>query len=308
MARSITWSRSCAQRLAEHRLAASAIASCTADSSTRARCASTRRGRGAREIRAAGAAAPAAQPGADPPAARARSRRCRRSRASTPRSIAASRRSRRRSRCPQASPSAACIRYGFHGLSYEYIAQALPQLRCARRGGQDRRAASRQRRPACARSQGGRSVASTMGFTAVDGLPMGTRCGNLDPGVILYLMDELGMDARAIEKLIYQQSGLLGVSGISSDMRTLQASDEPGAQGRDRPVRLPHRPRAGLARRRAGRARRDRVHRGHRREQRVAARARLPRRRLAGRRARRRGQRARRPAHQHRRQAASPPG
>ena len=77
---------------------------------------------------------------------------------------------------------------------------------------------------------GGRSVASTMGFTAADGLPMGTRCGSLDPGVVLYLMDELKMDARAIEKLIYQQSGLLGVSGISSDMRTLEASDEPGAK------------------------------------------------------------------------------
>jgi acetate kinase len=60
----------------------------------------------------------------------------------------------------------------------------------------------------------GKSVASTMGFTAVDGLPMGTRCGSLDPGVILYLLDELKMDARGIEKLIYQQSGLLGVSGI----------------------------------------------------------------------------------------------
>ena len=76
----------------------------------------------------------------------------------------------------------------------------------------------------------GRSVASTMGFTAVDGLPMGTRCGSLDPGVVLYLMDELKMDARAIEKLIYQQSGLLGVSGISSDMRTLLASDAPDAK------------------------------------------------------------------------------
>ena len=117
---------------------------------------------------------------------------------------------------------------------------------------------------------GGRSVASTMGFTAADGLPMGTRCGNLDPGVVLYLMDELKMDARAIEKLIYQQSGLLGVSGISSDMRTLEASDEPGAQGGDRPLRLPDRPRAGLARRRARRARRDRVHGGHRREQPLA--------------------------------------
>jgi len=77
---------------------------------------------------------------------------------------------------------------------------------------------------------GGRSVASTMGFTAADGLPMGTRCGNLDPGVVLYLMDELRMDARAIEKLIYQQSGLLGVSGLSSDMRTLEASAEPAAR------------------------------------------------------------------------------
>jgi acetate kinase len=74
--------------------------------------------------------------------------------------------------------------------------------------------------------QGGRSVASTMGFTAVDGLPMGTRCGALDPGVVLYLMDQRGMDVRAIEKLVYQQSGLLGVSGISSDMRALLASDE----------------------------------------------------------------------------------
>ena len=76
----------------------------------------------------------------------------------------------------------------------------------------------------------GKSVASTMGFTAVDGLPMGTRCGNLDPGVVLYLLDELGMDARAIETLIYKQSGLLGVSGISSDMRVLLASDDARAR------------------------------------------------------------------------------
>jgi acetate kinase len=69
-----------------------------------------------------------------------------------------------------------------------------------------------------------------MGFTAVDGLPMGTRCGAIDPGVMLYLMDELNMDARAIEKLIYQQSGLLGVSGISSDMRSLLESREPRAR------------------------------------------------------------------------------
>jgi acetate kinase len=119
-------------------------------------------------------------------------------------------------------------RYGFHGLSYEYIAQALPQY--------DPRAAAGNTvvlhlgngASMCA-MQAGRSMASTMGFTAVDGLPMGTRCGNLDPGVLLYLADELKMNTRAIEKLIYQQSGLLGVSGISSDMRTLEASDDPAA-------------------------------------------------------------------------------
>jgi acetate kinase len=69
-----------------------------------------------------------------------------------------------------------------------------------------------------------------MGFTAVDGLPMGTRCGALDPGVVLYLMQELGMDVAAVQKLMYQQSGLLGVSGISSDMRTLEQSADPRAQ------------------------------------------------------------------------------
>ena len=73
-------------------------------------------------------------------------------------------------------------------------------------------------------------MASTMGFTAADGLPMGTRCGSLDPGVVLYLMQELRMDAQQIEKLIYQESGLLGVSGISSDMRTLEASSDPAAR------------------------------------------------------------------------------
>jgi len=120
-------------------------------------------------------------------------------------------------------------RYGFHGLSYEYIAHVLPKV--------DPRAASGRTVVAhlgngssmCA-TVAGKSVASTMGFTAVDGLVMGTRCGSLDPGVVLYLMDELGMDARAIEALIYKQSGLLGVSGMSSDMRVLLASDEPGAR------------------------------------------------------------------------------
>ncbi len=119
-------------------------------------------------------------------------------------------------------------RYGFHGLSYEYIASRLPAL--DPRAAQGRTVVLHLGNGAsmCALSAG-RSVASTMGFTAVDGLPMGTRCGAIDPGVILYLIDQRGMDARAIEKLIYSQSGLLGVSGVSSDMRTLLASAEPRA-------------------------------------------------------------------------------
>ncbi len=130
---------------------------------------------------------------------------------------------------PKSITDRGVIRYGFHGLSYEYIAGVLPQ--------HDPRAAAGKvvvlhlgnGSSMCAIAAG-RSVASTMGFTAADGLPMGTRCGSLDPGVVLYLIDELGMDARAVEKLIYQQSGLLGVSGISSDMRTLEASDDPRAK------------------------------------------------------------------------------
>lgn len=120
-------------------------------------------------------------------------------------------------------------RYGFHGLSYEYIASAFPRL--------DARAASARTivlhlgngSSMCA-MDGGRGIATTMGFTPADGLPMGTRCGALDPGVILYLMDERKMDARAIERLLYSESGLLGVSGISSDMRTLLASADPSAR------------------------------------------------------------------------------
>lgn len=120
-------------------------------------------------------------------------------------------------------------RYGFHGLSYEYIASALPRFDARAATGRTVVAHLGNGASMCA-IKAGRSMASTMGFTAVDGLPMGTRCGAIDPGVMLYLMDEMKMDARAIEKLIYQQSGLLGVSGISSDMRALLASAEPRAQ------------------------------------------------------------------------------
>ncbi len=120
-------------------------------------------------------------------------------------------------------------RYGFHGLSYEYIASVLPQFDPQLAQGKVVVLHLGNGSSMCA-IDSGRSVASTMGFTALEGLPMGTRSGVLDPGVVLYLMDQHGMDARAIEKLLYQQSGLLGVSGISSDMRTLLDSDQPNAK------------------------------------------------------------------------------
>jgi acetate kinase len=119
-------------------------------------------------------------------------------------------------------------RYGFHGLSYEYIASVLPKY--------DERAAAGRTVVAhlgngasmCA-IKNGQSIATTMGFSSIEGLPMGTRCGALDPGVLLYLMDRHQMDARALEMLLYKESGLLGVSGISSDVRTLLASPDPRA-------------------------------------------------------------------------------
>jgi acetate kinase len=119
-------------------------------------------------------------------------------------------------------------RYGFHGLSYEFVASRLQELAPDIAAGRVVIGHLGNGASLCA-VHGGRSVASTMGFTAVDGLMMGTRCGALDPGVLLYLMDSEGMDARAIEDLIYRQSGLLGVSGISSDMRTLRGSRAPEA-------------------------------------------------------------------------------
>ena len=120
-------------------------------------------------------------------------------------------------------------RYGFHGLSYDYVMARLKEI-------QPELAKSRliiahlgNGASLCA-VRDGRSVASTMGFTAVDGLMMGTRTGALDPGVMLYLLKERGLDAKGIEDLLYRKSGLLGVSGISSDMRTLRASAAPEAR------------------------------------------------------------------------------
>lgn len=126
---------------------------------------------------------------------------------------------------PRELHEAGVRRYGFHGLSYEYIASQLPQVDAQAAQGRTVVMHLGNGASMCA-LQASRSVASSMGFTALDGLMMGTRCGSLDAGVLLWLMDERGMDARAIERLLYKESGLLGVSGgLSSDMRTLLASD-----------------------------------------------------------------------------------
>jgi len=120
-------------------------------------------------------------------------------------------------------------RYGFHGLSYEYITRKMrsiaPQI--AR---DDMIIAHLGNGASMCAVKNGRSMASTMGFTALDGLPMGTRCGQLDPGVLLYLMAEKKMSADEITDLLYKESGLKGMSGISQDMRELEASDSPAAR------------------------------------------------------------------------------
>ncbi|HSW33619.1 MAG TPA: acetate/propionate family kinase [Steroidobacteraceae bacterium] len=129
---------------------------------------------------------------------------------------------------PPRFAAAGVRRYGFHGLSYEYVASVLPSL--------DERAAGGRtvvfhlgNGASMAALQGGRSIGTTMGFTAIEGLPMGTRAGSLDPGVLLFMFDELGMGVREVERLLYHESGLLGLSGISSDMRDLLASEAASA-------------------------------------------------------------------------------
>ena len=119
-------------------------------------------------------------------------------------------------------------RYGFHGLSYEYIASVLPSYVGASAEGRVVVAHLGGGASMCA-LRGRRSVATSMGFTALDGLPMGTRCGALDPGVVLYLLSEQRMDLSAVTDLLYHRSGLLGVSGESSEMRELLASRSPHA-------------------------------------------------------------------------------
>ena len=119
-------------------------------------------------------------------------------------------------------------RYGFHGLSYEYIVSVLPHVapECA---GKRLVVAHLGNGASMCAIRDGRSIATTMGFTALDGLMMGTRCGSLDPGVLLYLLQHEHLGAGEIERLLYERSGLLGVSGISSDMRELLASSRPEA-------------------------------------------------------------------------------
>jgi acetate kinase len=126
---------------------------------------------------------------------------------------------------PRELTEAGITRYGFHGLSYEYIARVIPDL--AGEAGRVVVAHLGNGASMCA-LRDGRSIATTMSFTALDGLPMGTRSGALDPGVILFLLGERGMDVATVTDLLYHRSGLLGMSGLSSDMRDLLASSAPG--------------------------------------------------------------------------------
>lgn len=117
-------------------------------------------------------------------------------------------------------------RYGFHGISYEYIASVLPDYLGNAADGRVVVAHLGSGASMCAMLRR-KSIATTMSFTPLDGLPMGSRCGDIDPGVVLYLMQEKGMSVDAVAHLLYHESGLLGVSGVSDDMRTLLASDDP---------------------------------------------------------------------------------
>nr|WP_237072726.1 acetate/propionate family kinase [Pseudaestuariivita rosea] len=119
-------------------------------------------------------------------------------------------------------------RYGFHGLSYDFVSGEVARLYPDLADGRVVIAHLGNGASMCA-VKAGRSMGSTMGFSALDGLPMGTRCGQLDPGVMLYMMDQEGMDADQISTMLYKESGLKGMSGVSHDMRDLEGSDDPAA-------------------------------------------------------------------------------
>lgn len=130
---------------------------------------------------------------------------------------------------PRELRQAGLQRYGFHGLSYEYIASVLPQVAPRFAGGRIIVAHLGSGASMCA-LKNGKSVDSTLGFTALDGLCMGTRPGALDPGVVLHLFQGLKLSAEDVESLLYKKSGLLGISGISNDMRDLLGRSEPEAR------------------------------------------------------------------------------
>jgi acetate kinase len=119
-------------------------------------------------------------------------------------------------------------RYGFHGLSYQWIAQVLSQDHPALHAGRVVVAHLGNGASLCA-MQGGTSIDTTMGMTALDGLPMGTRCGALDPGALIYMLRDLGLDIGQVEEALYEQSGLKGLSGLTNDVEALLASDDPRA-------------------------------------------------------------------------------
>lgn len=130
---------------------------------------------------------------------------------------------------PEALYDEGVRRYGFHGLSYEYIADKLPSIAPELAKGRIVVAHLGSGASMCA-IQAGKSVECTLGFTALDGLPMGTRPGQLDPGIVLYLMSEKGMSAKDIERFLYNECGLKGLSGISNDVRDLLANPDPRAK------------------------------------------------------------------------------
>jgi acetate kinase len=120
-------------------------------------------------------------------------------------------------------------RYGFHGISYEYIASALPEVAPEVADGRVIVAHLGSGASLCA-MKGRKSIDTTMGFTALDGLCMGTRPGALDAGIVLYLFQKLGLSVKQVEDVLYKKSGLLGISGIGNDMRDLLGKDDPGAR------------------------------------------------------------------------------
>jgi acetate kinase len=129
---------------------------------------------------------------------------------------------------PRALHDEGVRRYGFHGLSYDYVSQRLREIAPDIARGRVIVAHLGSGASMCA-LKAGQSVDSTMGFTALDGLPMGTRPGHIDPGVVLYLIDQKGMTAAEVSNLLYKDSGMKGLSGVSNDMRDLLASDDPRA-------------------------------------------------------------------------------